>query len=62
MSAGTGTNALQGEYATYAPKGEKCRRCHKPFRSLELVQRVKPFGMATGRPYVHHECPTEAKS
>lgn len=61
MTAALGTNAQQREYSTYAPTGEKCRRCLQPFRSLEPVRRVKPFGMATGRPYVHPECPTEAE-
>lgn len=47
------TDAQRGEYTTCAPKGEKCRRCHQPFSSLEVVRRVHPFGIATGRPYVH---------
>jgi hypothetical protein len=64
VSAGlsVGTDAQQGEYSTYAPKGEKCRRCHKPFASLEPVERVHPFGIATGRPYVHPDCRAEVKS
>ena len=54
--AETETDAQRGEYTTYAPRGEKCRRCHVPFGSLEVVRRVQPFGVPTGRPYVHIEC------
>jgi hypothetical protein len=50
------SDAQQVEYRTYAPKGEKCRRCHGAFGSLEVVMRVRPFGLATGRPYVHIGC------
>ncbi|GGT05412.1 hypothetical protein GCM10010206_79410 [Streptomyces cinerochromogenes] len=60
---GLDANAQQGEYTTYAPKGEKCRRCHKPFASLEVVRRVKPSGEEPNRrPYACVECPTEGKS
>lgn len=58
-----GTDAYQDEYTTYAPKGEKCRRCHKHFGSLEVVRRVRPSGEEpNGRPYAHLECLAEGKS
>lgn len=51
------TDVRGGEYTTYAPKGEKCRRCHKPFGSLEAVRRVQPSGEEpNGRPYAHMRC------
>lgn len=53
---GADANALQGEYSTYAPKGEKCRKCHQPFASLEVVRRVQSAGKAANRPYVHVGC------
>ncbi|MEV5986907.1 hypothetical protein AB0L85_18090 [Streptomyces sp. NPDC052051] len=65
QQVGVDTDALQDEYKTYAPKGEKCRRCHQPFGNLEVVQRVKPRGeVPSGRPYVHYgKCPkSEAKA
>lgn len=55
------TNAREGEYSTYAPKGEKCRRCLKPFKTLETCRRVvtdrSSGGPALG-PYEHIECPS----
>ncbi|GAA2224468.1 hypothetical protein GCM10010360_51710 [Streptomyces nogalater] len=55
---GASTDAQQSEYTTYAPRGEKCRRCHKTFGSLEVVRRVKPSGEEpNGRPYACVECP-----
>ncbi|GAA2727226.1 hypothetical protein GCM10010360_00090 [Streptomyces nogalater] len=52
------TSALRGEYTTYAPRGEKCRRCHKPFGGLEPVRRVQPSGEEpNGRLYTCVKCP-----
>ncbi|MFF7369404.1 hypothetical protein [Streptomyces tricolor] len=54
---GPDTNAQQREYTTFAPAGEKCRRCHRPFGSLEAVRRVQPSGEEpSGRPYACIEC------
>ncbi|MFF0131350.1 hypothetical protein ACFYTG_37505 [Streptomyces mirabilis] len=35
----TETDASQWEYTTYAPAGEKCSACMKPFKVLERVRR-----------------------
>ncbi|MGW2230538.1 hypothetical protein [Streptomyces formicae] len=55
------TDAKKGEYATYAPKGEKCADCHEPFRSLDRVWRKAYDGGSGGAhygPYVHYDdCP-----
>ncbi len=53
------TNAREGEYSTYAPPGEKCNKCHKPFKSLETCRRVavdRTSGSPALGPYIHHEC------
>jgi hypothetical protein len=54
------TDAQRTEYTTYAPPGEKCRKCRKPFKSLETCRRVaierSSGGSALG-PYEHTECP-----
>lgn len=46
-AAGT-TDARKAEYTTYAPKGERCRRCGKPLKNLEMCRRVSTGGAATG--------------
>lgn len=50
------TNARTTEYVTYAPDGEKCRKCRRPFQRLEQVRRVMPTGEPCGRPYVCMDC------
>lgn len=54
------TDARQHEYTTYAPPGEKCRKCRKPFKSLETCRRVaneRASGGSSADRYEHHECP-----
>lgn len=57
----TETDARNGEYVTYAPKGEKCAACREPFRSLDRVRRFtvdRPTGPPAYGPYKHYpECP-----
>jgi hypothetical protein len=56
----TATDARQHEYTTYAPPGEKCRKCRKPFKSLETCRRVAnepASGGSSTDGYEHHECP-----
>ena len=58
--AGTDTDARQGEYTTYAPKGETCPDCEKPIKTLESCRRVER-ARASGGPvvcYRHVECPS----
>lgn len=53
------TDASQREYSTYAPKGAKCRKCGKPFRTLETVTRVaveRASGGSSADQYEHHAC------
>jgi hypothetical protein len=48
----------RGEYPTYAPKGEKCVDCKKPFKSLDRVWRValeRQSGAPALGPYRHYE-------
>ncbi|CAD80150.1 gp25.2 [Streptomyces phage phiBT1] len=50
------TDARQTEYSTYAPAGERCRRCRKPFKSLETCRRVaneRQSGTASADRYEH---------
>lgn len=61
------TDARQHEYTTYAPHGEKCRNCRKPFKSLETCRRVaieRASGVlrltATNTMSARHDCPSEA--
>lgn len=57
------SSAQEAEYTTYAPQGEKCRVCTKPFTSLERVRRAartqSPAGVPSRRPYAHIVCPDD---
>lgn len=56
----TATDARQQEYTTYAPPGERCRNCRKPFKSLETCRRVateRVSGGSSADRYEHRECP-----
>ncbi|WP_306317992.1 MULTISPECIES: hypothetical protein [unclassified Streptomyces] len=51
------TNAKLGDYVTYAPKGETCNKCGKPFNGFERVWRLRveqPSGARFG-PYQHYD-------
>ncbi|MBC9712229.1 hypothetical protein H9Y04_06540 [Streptomyces sp. TRM66268-LWL] len=52
------TDARQGEYVTYAPKGEKCAKCKQGFGPLERVWRLtveRQSGAPAFGPYQHYE-------
>lgn len=51
-------NAREGEYTTYAPKGERCSHCGAELASLEACRRVSSDGECHGL-YVHMVCPTQ---
>lgn len=58
----TDTNARNWEYGTYAPRGEKCRRCGEPFTALERCRRVKVnrrSGDTEQGLYEHPACPAD---
>lgn len=61
MAGKTHTDARAREYNTYAPQGEKCRKCRKLIKSLELCRRVvvdRASGAPALGPYEHVECPS----
>lgn len=54
------TDARQREYTTYAPPGEKCRKCLLPFKALETCRRTtveRQSGAPAAGPYEHKKCP-----
>ncbi|MET7745212.1 hypothetical protein [Streptomyces sp. NPDC005385] len=54
------TDARQSEYTTYAPPGEKCRKCQRTFKRLETCRRVAIERASAGPSadrYEHAECP-----
>ncbi len=57
----TPTDARQGDYVTYAPKGETCIGCRQEFKSLDRVWRVtieRVSGAPALGPYRHYDkCP-----
>lgn len=48
------TDARQGEYTTYAPKGETCPECETKIEPLETCRRIAGLVVR----YRHTECPT----
>lgn len=54
------TDARQGEYTTYAPKGETCPACKQGIKTLEPCRRIAQDRSSAGPAvrYQHAVCPT----